>query len=178
MSRRLSRFWKFIDWFWGRRRPDPPVRPDPPTGPAPGDPDSGKYSDDAVKAKIEHNDHRRKKGLGPLILHDGLVKEAEAWAQECVRRGVMTHDGWQVRVAAAGFPWHAHIYGTWEHGWENLASARGSRLTGDGVTRMWVDSPGHAQNVFDRLHTHFGFGMARSGDFVVAVGLYGHAKES
>jgi len=76
-----------------RFRGRPPVRPPVPPPPPPVPP-SGNPTLDAI------NRVRAENGLRPFAENPCLTKQAQAWAAEMRRRGVMSHAGFQQRVAA------------------------------------------------------------------------------
>lgn len=151
-----AKHWKNGDQWRHRTRWTPPARetnqaPPPSTEPQAGpgaSPDpapagGGSFADQIV----EHtNAERAKAGLAPLKRSDCLTKHAQNWSNHMSSVGRMYHSNlgdWMrdCSLRSAG---------------ENVAY--GGRSAAETV-QMWMDSPGHRQNILNPGYTHMGAGV-------------------
>lgn len=82
------------------------------------------------------NAERIKAKVLPLQMDESLMDGASEWAGSMFTKGRLQHD------RSAGF--------------ENIAWGQ---QTIDEVIRVWMNSPGHRQNILNRKHTKLGVGF-------------------
>ena len=142
------------DWLRNLFRPKPPAPPvPPPVPPVPPVPPAPPGDGLAL-----HNAERTPRNRPPFTTDPRLTAAAQRHAEWMARTGRLTHGGegqvWD-RVSEAGYRW------TWVG--ENIAE------TGDPVyaMKLWMDSPGHRDNILTTKATQMGFGVA--GGYCCAV---------
>lgn len=114
---------------------------------------------------------RRSAGAMPVAAHDELAATARAHAADLAARAYVEHlspEGFDPsdRLSLVG----RTLLGSTS---ENIAYHRGPDPAGaPALMKLWRDSPRHWGNLLRDKHTHAGFGVARKGDRVYAVGLY------
>jgi uncharacterized protein YkwD len=102
---------------------------------------------------------------GPLMLNSRLTRAALGHSQEMAKYGEFTHRGHDgstpvLRVARTG-------YGAYRVIGENIAAGA---MTPVEVTRGWLASPAHCENIMDGRFTQIG--IAYAANLNTAVGLY------
>jgi len=93
------------------------------------------------------NQYRASRNLPPLKLDAIISEEARKHSQQMMKRGEISHDGFESRVKAIGrwIPYGAAS--------ENVASNSGYDDPATMVVKGWINSPGHHKNMigdFDR----------------------------
>jgi uncharacterized protein YkwD len=106
------------------------------------------------------NAERAKAGLRPLVVSRQLAGAAQDYADVLATTGCFAHTCGPVpqleqRGERAGY-----------HGWtalgENIA---GGQQSPERVVEMWMESPGHRQNILDPAFAEIGVGMATGGQY-------------
>lgn len=99
------------------------------------------------------NRFRRAHGLSPLKVEPTLNNLAQDWARYLAANRAFYHR-----------PKFADSYPRgWKGASENIVAV-GADATADDMIRSWANSPGHRANMMDPQATHFGVGVARTGD--------------
>ena len=99
------------------------------------------------------NESREKKGRAPLVNDPRLSRAAQKHSQEMNQRGIMTHTGkdgsnFSTRLQRQGYPL--------TYSAENLANAPSALW----VNNMWIVSPKHKKNLFNKKYNRVGIGKA------------------
>lgn len=113
----------------------------------------------------EMNDVREQHGLRPLSAHRALERAALEQSRYLARGTTLNHDSadggaFWTRLVGAGYPRTNRMA-------ENLAlmpHCRGSvQVHASRVVRMWMESPGHRDNLLDRNLRHAGLSVVSAG---------------
>ena len=109
------------------------------------------------------NDVRRSRGLRPLTMSRGLSAAAAYHSRQMVQHGFFEHES---RGGGAFWKRVERFYGStgftaWEVG-ENLAYGS-PELSPAATVRMWMNSPGHRENVLSRRWREIGLGVVHVG---------------
>jgi uncharacterized protein YkwD len=110
------------------------------------------------------NSVRASNGVPPLRVGRALTRAARSHSADMARRGYFDHGAFVRRLRSFGV--RATYLG------ENLA-AGSQPLTAVEVVRMWVASPPHRQNLFDRSFRRVGVGEAGSATRLVTADFAG-----
>ncbi len=107
------------------------------------------------------NLERRKEGMVPLQMADGLMKGAQNHAEDMSAQGYFSHKGkdgssFSQRCQAAGYRGSPRG--------ENIAMGAAKA---DQIVEMWMDSPGHRANILNPDITEIGIGFAARGAYAV-----------
>jgi uncharacterized protein YkwD len=145
--------------YFGAPTPDGPL-PAPSPMPRPQD-------TKAEQLVAAHNHQRKQHDIGPLTLEPSLARAAQAHAEECARRGVLSHEGQDgssppARARRAGYA--SGYVG------ENIAMGYPSV---ESVVQGWMRSAGHRQNILNTHYSDVGFGYADSSKGAYWVALFG-----
>jgi uncharacterized protein YkwD len=131
--------------------PAPPPKPPPPLPPEPLDIEATKS-----RLLVIHNANRQEVGSGPLRRNPLLERAAQGHSDWSAENGVSGHYGpnnnlpWD-RIKAVGYDYRAAS--------ENAAA--GFLSADDVMTRGWMYSPGHRENLLNPAFTECGFGITR-----------------
>jgi len=103
------------------------------------------------------NKARQSAGLDPLGIDDALTQAAQQHSDDMARMNNMDHTGSDGsspgdRCQRAGFNWSAVA--------ENIAYGQTSM---DEVMQVWMDSPGHRENILNPQYKMFGSAVSMSG---------------
>ena len=109
------------------------------------------------------NDLRRSRGLRPLKISRGLSAAAAYHSRQMVQHGFFEHES---RGGGAFWKRVERFYGStgfraWEVG-ENLAYGS-PELSPAATVRMWMNSPGHRENLLSRRWREIGLGVLHVG---------------
>ena len=109
------------------------------------------------------NDVRRSRGLRPLKISRGLSAAAAYHSRQMVQHGFFEHES---RGGGAFWKRVERFYGSagfraWEVG-ENLAYGS-PELSPAATVRMWMNSPGHRENLLSRRWREIGLGVLHVG---------------
>ena len=114
------------------------------------------------------NDARANKKLPGLSWNENLAALAQDHARKMAAKERLSHDGFQRRFDALrqSVPVSRLT--------ENVAMGKGYANPAATTVQMWIDSPGHRRNLYDRnvAITGVGFAISESGKFYYAQ-LYG-----
>jgi uncharacterized protein YkwD len=115
------------------------------------------------------NAERARAGLGPLGHHGSLQRAAEGYAHTLARTRTFSHTGpdgstFADRILAAGYP---------SNRWMGEIIAMGSGIGAAQIMRMWMDSPGHRDQILGANYTVMGGGCASNGAEVYCVINFG-----
>ncbi|MFN2280581.1 MAG: CAP domain-containing protein, partial [Anaerolineales bacterium] len=107
------------------------------------------------------NQERQDRGLSPLTLNSSLRAAARRHSQDMACNDFFSHTGsdgstLSSRLLDAGysFSWAA----------ENIAASSSSSFSAQSVVNMWMNSPGHRQNMLNENAVHIGVGFSYAGD--------------
>lgn len=100
------------------------------------------------------NVYRSEHGLLPLVLHPGLTKAAQGWAEQMRDTGVFEHGDWAGRILPH--------YPNWMTIGENIAAGY---LNAQAAVDAWMDSPGHRRNILNPDFEEAGIGYAEGGTY-------------
>ena len=107
------------------------------------------------------NDVRAAHNLRPLKVDPKLVTTARAYSTAMIQQDVFTHGAFAERLASSGA--RGPAFG------ENLAWGTGRLAGARNIVRMWMESPGHRENLLRPGWTRVGIG-ARVGNFLGYAG--------
>jgi uncharacterized protein YkwD len=114
------------------------------------------YRDVSVEILHLINEHRREKGLAPLVINEEITKAALSHSRNMAMKKVpFGHDKFDERMRAVGRKVPSM-------GWaENVAAGQ---TTAQGVVRSWLNSKGHRENIEGRYDlTGIGIAMGKDG---------------
>lgn len=113
------------------------------------------YRDMSVEILHLLNEHRKKKGLSPLMINEEVTKAALSHSRNMATNKVpFGHDKFDERMRAVGRKVPSM-------GWaENVAAGQ---TTAQGVVRSWLNSKGHRENIEGRYDLT-GIGIAKGKD--------------
>lgn len=94
--------------------------------------------------QLIHNKERGQRNIPQLMLDDNLEKFAQKHAEWMASRGSLQHSSLNLSYRYRG---------------ENIAY---NQKTEETVTKDWMKSSGHRQNILNRKFTHVGFGCAKT----------------
>ncbi|MGI5882542.1 MAG: CAP domain-containing protein [Dethiobacteria bacterium] len=153
---------------------DPAQEPDPAPGPEPGlepgsgeepwpDPGQGQetgafLSKDEAEMWRSVNEERRREGLQPLAIHEGLVDLARLKSADMIKLGYFSHQSPTYgspfeMISGAGITYH--LAG------ENIAGAP----TVARAHQSLMNSSGHRANILQKNFTHVGIGIVDGGPY-------------
>jgi len=147
-------------------KPRPKLQPQPQPQPKPSPPTPGPPSDmDSLYAAL--NRERRPLGLPDLLRNALLERAAAAHSADMAATGRLDHTGsdgssFIDRYGRVGYQIAALGPGN-ETGGEIIAGGTSPMMTIEQVVQLWMNSPGHKQNILSGVFTEFGAG--RSGNF-------------
>jgi uncharacterized protein YkwD len=139
-----------------------------PDGPLPAPLPMPKPQDTKAEQLVSaHNYQRKQHDISPLVLDTLLARAAQDHAEECARRGVLSHEGRDgsspaARARRAGY--RSGYVG------ENIAMGYPSV---NSVVTGWMKSAGHRQNILNTHYGDVGFGYAEGSDGPYWVALFG-----
>jgi uncharacterized protein YkwD len=107
------------------------------------------------------NDVRAAHNLRPLKVDAKLLASARTYSTAMIQQDVFTHGAFAERLTHSGA--RGPAFG------ENLAWATGTYTRARHIVRMWMDSPGHRENLLRPGWTRIGIG-ARVGNFLGYTG--------
>lgn len=115
---------------------------------------------------LEHiNADRRRAGVAPLALHDGVANVARRWAADLARQGQLRH---HPDLASA-------LVAEGVTGWKIAGENVGYGGHVNSVHEGFMSSPSHRSNVLSSAFTHVGIGVTASGGRVwVTVDFVGY----
>jgi uncharacterized protein YkwD len=132
-----------------------------PTTPPPANPPGvSNTSTDMANALLGLvNTARAQAGVGPLTLNPALMVSAQGHSNDMAAKNFFSHTGSDgrspaQRVSAAGYSWH--IVG------ENIAQTW--QVNSGEVFGLWMNSPGHRENILNGGFQHMGVGVATGSD--------------
>ncbi|MCW2608557.1 MAG: hypothetical protein JWO60_3250 [Frankiales bacterium] len=113
--------------------------------------------DDAYEARVVQlvNAARSSRGLRPLAVSACADRYAEAWTTRLTQIATLEHRG-DLGAVLGGC-------GATEVA-ENIAYGH---VTADQLVQMWMDSPGHRENILNAAYTHVGTGAVKTADGTV-----------
>ncbi|NLX89997.1 MAG: sporulation protein [Firmicutes bacterium] len=135
-------------------KPDPAPAPEPAPEPQPG----SILTEEEMQMLQLVNEERRKAGLQPLQIHEGLVKLARLKSEDMIKLGYFSH--------------HSPTYGSpfemisgagiaYRTAGENIAGAP----TVDRAHQALMNSSGHRANILNAGFTHVGIGIIDGGPY-------------
>ncbi|WIM67359.1 CAP domain-containing protein [Corynebacterium breve] len=101
----------------------------------------------------ETNRARVAEGLAPLKPMNEINNIAQNWANNMAKRDVLVHSS----------DYHAQYPQGWTKAAENILTT-GAHADADYMIDMWLNSPGHRQNMMNPAITHVGVGIATTND--------------
>lgn len=117
----------------------------------------------SVQEMIVHltNLERRKEGMVPLKMAEGLMKGAQSHAEDMAAKGYFSHTGqdgsrFDLRCERAGYRGSPRC--------ENIAMGASDPAE---LVGLWMDSPGHKANILNPGVTEIGIGFASPGAYSV-----------
>lgn len=117
----------------------------------------------SVRELVVHltNLERRKEGMVPLQMSEGLMQGAQNHAEDMSAQGYFSHKGkdgssFSQRCQAAGYRGSPRG--------ENIAMGAARPAE---IVRMWMNSPGHKANILNPEITEIGIGFAPKGAYAV-----------
>lgn len=153
----------------------PASLPPPPTG-SPSAP--GGEAEPSIAREIVRwtNVERLARGLGPLEWSHILARAAHAHSEEMVRMGYFSHVSPvpsrrtpMMRVRAAGLRAQSLFVG------ENIARGTWSAADSRDVIRVWMESPGHRENLLRPNFSYIGVGVVSDGRYLVITQVFASA---
>jgi len=94
----------------------------------------------------EHNRHRARRGLEPLVLDSDLCEYAQSHAEKMADRGLLVHSSMSKLAVKAG---NGNVG-------ENIAWGQNSE---EEVCDSWMNSRGHRANILSERYKRVGFGV-------------------
>ena len=126
------------------------------------------------KSTLHHtNRERRRRGLKRVSGHPALIRAARRHARWMARRRIFSHTGAggskpHERAKSAGYPVEAVSenilvsQGTYGVTWSSRFRWRRDWRLGQGAVRLWMNSPGHRENILNPDFNHLGVGVTRN----------------
>lgn len=123
------------------------------------------------------NAERKKADAKPVRIEAKLTRCAQEFAEYLAREDKFAHDAdgrqpWD-RAEAAGYPW---AYCSENIAMQGAPTDIDKTTLGEKFVKMWMESPGHKKNLLDVGVTEIGIGVARKGEKVYAVQVFGVPK--
>lgn len=158
------------------QEPDPGMEPDPAPDPGPGqepepapdpglEPGPGQEPGPGLVLSVDEeemlrsvNEERRKAGLQPLQIHEGLVGLARQKSEDMIKLGYFSH---QSPTYGSPFDMITGAGITYYTAGENIAGAP----TVARAHQSLMESPGHRANILHESFTHVGIGIVDGGPY-------------
>ncbi|MCI9888650.1 CAP domain-containing protein [Micrococcales bacterium 31B] len=147
-----------------------PAPAQPVSAAAPANPATPASETAALEAEVAAlvNDERSARGLGHVEVRAEMSAAAHAWSAEMLRRGVMQHS-----TSVPQFAYNAVIPSGWQWAAENVAVTAGGRgNVAQEFMTMWMNSPGHRENILNPAATSVGVGISTDGDRYYATRIF------
>lgn len=109
------------------------------------------------------NAERASNGLRPLRASGELRKAATAYSRTMVRKRFFDHVGPDGSTMISRIRQGTGYLGRGVRDWalgENIGWGQGALSTPQAMVRMWMDSPGHRDNILNERFRHVGIGVA------------------
>lgn len=136
--------------------PEPELEPEPEPEPQPEP--SSVLSEDEMQMLQSVNEERRKAGLQPLEIHEGLVKLARLKSEDMIKLGYFSH---QSPTYGSPFEMITKAGITYRTAGENIAGAP----TVVRAHQSLMNSSGHRANILNKNFTHIGIGIVNGGPY-------------
>ncbi len=104
------------------------------------------------------NAERSNRKIPPLLLDDRLINKAQAWAEQMARRGSVSHSNLRDGVGS---------------GWTRLGENVGWAYSVPQAHSLFMNSSAHRASILNRAYTKYGTGVAKVGDKLYVVQVFG-----